>query len=208
MRYILALIVAPLVVVAIITLMIQLVRYQPVVEDEPEPQPQVTIDFPNEPAPPPKPEQQPEVLSPDPISEVPPMPTIDIDILDAPVQQSLPKIATVDNVNQQFSEQHQAVLGSEQGADAQQRLQPLYRVEPKYPGKARRLALEGWVELMFDVNGLGDVENIRVVDSQPKRTFEREASKALAQWKFRPMVFQGQKQRVNNRRVVIEFQLN
>jgi len=55
----------------------------------------------------------------------------------------------------------------------------LVRVEPRYPVHARG---EGWVKLTFDINKQGAIENIRIVDSQPARLFDRSAKKSLSQW--------------------------
>ena len=65
------------------------------------------------------------------------------------------------------------------------------KVEPSYPQRALRQRIEGWVELSFTVGANGDVSNVQVVDSQPRREFDREAVRALSQWKFRARLENG-----------------
>ena len=68
---------------------------------------------------------------------------------------------------------------------------PIFRQEPKFPTKAARDGIEGWVQLKFDINELGNVENVTVINAQPKRVFDREAKKALRKWRYNPKVVDG-----------------
>jgi periplasmic protein TonB len=65
------------------------------------------------------------------------------------------------------------------------------KVEASYPQRALRQRLEGWVELSFTITANGDVTDVKVVDSQPRREFDREAIRALSQWKFKPRLENG-----------------
>jgi periplasmic protein TonB len=65
------------------------------------------------------------------------------------------------------------------------------KVEASYPQRALRQRLEGWVELSFTITASGDVTDVKVVDSQPRREFDREAVRALSQWKFKPRLENG-----------------
>ena len=65
------------------------------------------------------------------------------------------------------------------------------KVEASYPQRALRQRIEGWVELTFTVTANGDVSDIKVIDSQPRREFDREAIRALGQWKFKPGITNG-----------------
>ncbi len=49
---------------------------------------------------------------------------------------------------------------------------PLVRIEPEYPMRARQRAIEGWVQVPFDVNKAGSVTDAFVVASSPPKTFE------------------------------------
>ncbi|NVK21159.1 MAG: TonB family protein [Kangiellaceae bacterium] len=84
---------------------------------------------------------------------------------------------------------------------------PLFRSQPNYPPTAAQNGTEGWVTLKYDVNSSGQLSNISVVDSQPKRVFDREAVKALKKWKFKPAMLNGQPVATSEQKVTIEFSL-
>lgn len=65
------------------------------------------------------------------------------------------------------------------------------RVNPNYPAQALRARTEGWVELSFTITVNGDVEGVEVVNSEPRRIFDRDAIRALSQWKFSPRIENG-----------------
>lgn len=84
---------------------------------------------------------------------------------------------------------------------------PVVRVQPKYPMKAARDGLEGWVTLQFSINPVGQVTNIAVVDSKPSRIFDNEAKKALKKWKYKPQIKDGKAISVHNQQIMLEFKL-
>jgi TonB family protein len=61
-------------------------------------------------------------------------------------------------------------------------------VQPQYPPKAERSAVEGWVELDFTVTDTGAVRDVTVDAAKPPGVFEAAASAALLQWRFKPLV--------------------
>jgi protein TonB len=79
-------------------------------------------------------------------------------------------------------------------------------VDPNYPQRALRQRMEGWVELQFTITANGDVTQVSVVNAQPKREFDREAIRALQQWKFRPRIENGKAVPANARQR-LEFRL-
>ncbi|MBM9520787.1 energy transducer TonB [Desulforhopalus vacuolatus] len=60
------------------------------------------------------------------------------------------------------------------------------QMPPHYPQRAKRFAIQGWVKIEFVVNEEGRVENVKVLESQPKGTFERAVIRAVSHWRFRP----------------------
>lgn len=68
---------------------------------------------------------------------------------------------------------------------------PLVRIKAQYPTSALRKGIEGWVKVKFSINQKGGVKNVRVVEAQPRRVFERSAIKAISRWKFKPKLVDG-----------------
>ncbi len=62
----------------------------------------------------------------------------------------------------------------------------LTRVEAKYPRRALKLDIQGWVELSYQVDQAGKPINIEVVDESPKKIFTKSAKSALEQWQYQP----------------------
>lgn len=69
---------------------------------------------------------------------------------------------------------------------------PLVQIPPQYPPDAARERLEGWVRLRFTIQPDGTVADPQVLDSNPRRIFDRSAVTAILRWKFRPRIVDGQ----------------
>lgn len=69
---------------------------------------------------------------------------------------------------------------------------PIFRVDAVYPSRALMQGVEGFVDLIFDVNEIGATKNIQIIAADPPRTFDRAASKAVAKWKYEPKVVDGE----------------
>jgi protein TonB len=83
---------------------------------------------------------------------------------------------------------------------------PIFKIEPRYPRKAARSKIEGWVKLEFTITESGTVSDPVVVDSSPRRTFDRSALQSIRKWRFQPRVVDGRPvQRKASQ--VIEFRL-
>ena len=83
---------------------------------------------------------------------------------------------------------------------------PIFKIEPQYPRKAARSRIEGWVKLEFTITESGTVSDPVVVDSKPRRTFDRSAIQSIRKWRFQPKVVDGRPvQRKASQ--VIEFRL-
>jgi protein TonB len=68
---------------------------------------------------------------------------------------------------------------------------PLVRIEPRYPSRAARRGIEGWVKLEFTITEDGTVDDVKVVEAEPSRIFDRAAKRAVRKWRFRPRVVDG-----------------
>jgi len=86
-------------------------------------------------------------------------------------------------------------------------LQAIVRVKPKYPIWAERDNIEGWVQLAFDINETGKVENVSVIDSEPKRIFNKAARKALLKWKYQVVLVDGKPLVHKNRSIQLNFKM-
>lgn len=68
---------------------------------------------------------------------------------------------------------------------------PLVRIQPQYPREAAINQIEGYVVVEFTITETGSVTNPRVVDSSPRRVFDRDAMRAILRWKFKPRIVDG-----------------
>lgn len=63
--------------------------------------------------------------------------------------------------------------------------------QPKYPERALKRELSGWVDVYFTVSESGDTMAIEVSQSEPKSVFDSAAIEAVEKWKFEPVEFRG-----------------
>jgi protein TonB len=66
-------------------------------------------------------------------------------------------------------------------------------VSPTYPDAARKRGVEGWVELAFTVQTNGTVDNVEIRNASPAEVFDDAAMRAVRQWRFEPVVRNGEK---------------
>ena len=85
---------------------------------------------------------------------------------------------------------------------------PIVRINPKYPTTAARDGIEGWVQLSFSISPTGEVINPVVINAEPKRTFDREAIRAIKRWKYHPKVIEGVAQLQTDQTVQLDFKLD
>jgi protein TonB len=93
------------------------------------------------------------------------------------------------------------------GGEAQGEAIPLLRLEPVYPRAAARAGKEGWVKVAFTITAEGGVVDASVVESSPRRVFDRSALRAIRKWRFQPRLVDGKpvKSRATQ---LIEFKLS
>jgi len=82
---------------------------------------------------------------------------------------------------------------------------PIVRIAPKYPIQAARDGKEGFVILSFTINEVGGVEDVTVIEANPKRIFDKEAKRALRKWKYKPKVVDGKAIRRPGLTVQLDF---
>lgn len=67
---------------------------------------------------------------------------------------------------------------------ANEKIEPIKRIEPIYPSVPAENQMEGYVVAEFDITPDGSVENINIIKSVPVLMFDKEAVDALKQWKY------------------------
>lgn len=85
---------------------------------------------------------------------------------------------------------------------------PVVRVEPRFPVKALRDGISGWVKLRFSIDETGSVTDVEVLQAEPRGVFDREAARALRRWKYQPQVIDGKAIRQTNLQVVLDFSVD
>jgi protein TonB len=60
------------------------------------------------------------------------------------------------------------------------------QVAPRYPARALKQKLEGWVTVGFVIQPDGSVDDVRVMSAQPPGVFDREAVGSMQRWRFQP----------------------
>jgi len=85
---------------------------------------------------------------------------------------------------------------------------PVIQITPKYPISALNNGTQGWVKLAFNINQLGEVFGVRVIDSKPKRVFDKAARKALKKWKYRAKTVNGNAIEQHNLTVQLDFKID
>ena len=69
---------------------------------------------------------------------------------------------------------------------------PLVAVSADYPIRALERGVEGYVVVTFDITSTGQVVNASVVERQPSGIFDRSALQAIAKFRYKPKVVDGQ----------------
>ncbi|QIZ77188.1 energy transducer TonB [Ferrimonas lipolytica] len=85
---------------------------------------------------------------------------------------------------------------------------PIVRIEPRYPVKAARDGKEGYVVLSFTINELGGVDDVKVIQAEPRRLFDQEARRALRKWKYKPKIVDGKPVKQPAQQVRLDFSLD
>ncbi len=78
----------------------------------------------------------------------------------------------------------------------------------KYPRKAKRLGVEGYVRLGFDVNENGELVDLRVVDAKPRALFDKSAMQFMSGVQFLSPKEEGSSVRARDAEFTLTFKLN
>jgi protein TonB len=84
---------------------------------------------------------------------------------------------------------------------------PIVQVSPRYPISAAQSGKEGYVILEFDITEKGTVSNVKVLDANPKRIFNKSAIQAIKNWKYKPKMEEGVPVVQPNQQVQLDFTL-
>jgi periplasmic protein TonB len=218
-RYLISFICAPIIVVAIVLIMFQLIQFKPEeVETVTLPKKQLEIQVEDFPMPQ---EEVVQIIAPKltlpakPTQMKPPSFDYDSELesdvhselsdeqTKQPKELPLIEIEFADSASEGYETREKISSSSSSGTA----LNPMYTVKPRYPNKARRKGIEGFVILVFDVSVIGTVENIRVEKARPHKVFEQYAIKAVKTWKYEPLIVDGVKHSFKNKRVVLDFKI-
>ena len=62
----------------------------------------------------------------------------------------------------------------------------------KYPRRANRRNIDGFVDVVFTVTSTGETSDIDIVRAEPENIFDESVMEAVSQWTFEPRQFRGQ----------------
>ncbi|MCD6526155.1 MAG: TonB family protein [Desulfuromonas sp.] len=71
-------------------------------------------------------------------------------------------------------------------------LTPLAQSPFIYPLRAKRLGIEGWVRVKMLISTTGDVEQVQILEAQPKDMFESTVERGVRGWRFTPGTIDGE----------------
>ena len=80
-------------------------------------------------------------------------------------------------------------------------------IPPEYPQGPLSKNIEGWVLLEFTIGIDGSVDDIVVVDAEPKGSFEKAAIRAMRRWKYQPKMVDGRPVSQYHMREVFRFEI-
>jgi len=83
---------------------------------------------------------------------------------------------------------------------------PKFRVSQQYPRRAQERGIEGWVVVRFTITKTGGVRDAIVVESSSS-LFERSALKAVSQYKYEPLVVNGEPQESGNQHIRLVYEM-
>jgi protein TonB len=83
---------------------------------------------------------------------------------------------------------------------------PKFRVQQQYPRRAQERGIEGYVIVRFTITKTGGVRDPIVVESSSS-IFERSALKAVSQYKYEPLVVNGEARETPNQHIRLVYEM-
>ena len=68
---------------------------------------------------------------------------------------------------------------------------PIVRIDPQWPREALIEGIEGYVVVEVTIGADGSVKDVRVIQAEPKRMFDRNVIRGVLKWKFKPRIING-----------------
>ena len=143
------------------------------------------------PPPPPEPEPQKQPESP-----TPPPPLANLDSAIGSVDIPLPGVDmdSLTGLGDSSLKADKDLVMTDDTVDTPPR--PLRQVPMQYPPQAKARGVEGYVVVSLLIGESGDVQRVRVLESEPGGVFEEVAVEAIRGWRFEPARYQGESVRV------------
>lgn len=129
---------------------------------------------------------------PEPPKKPPPPPKLTVSNPDRP-QQNVPQV-DMPKISLGVASGDGPYLGNWSAGDpvAEGDVIPIVRIEPQFPREALIEGISGYVIVEFTIEPDGSVSDPKVVESEPRRMFDRNAVRAIYKWKFKPRIVDGQ----------------
>lgn len=78
---------------------------------------------------------------------------------------------------------------------------------PSYPRRAKERGIEGYVALEFAIGTDGKAKDVKIMESEPKGTFDRAGMRAVMKTEFQPCMINGQATEVAKAQLKFNFKL-
>ena len=85
---------------------------------------------------------------------------------------------------------------------------PLIRISAPYPSRALAKGIEGFIEVSFTVDELGNVIDPSILYAEPEGYFEATVLQTIRRWKYSPAVEEGQTIATHDVRQRIVFEID
>lgn len=105
------------------------------------------------------------------------------------------------------STQHCIAVATERPTGFDRDLDPLYKITPTYPDWAQMAGMSGYIIAEFTVNEFGQVKDIKTIGGKNIKYFEKNAYKALSQFRYAPTIRDGKRVRTEGVKHKITFEM-